>query len=401
LRDLLFLNLRFPYPPHRGDRIRSYNIMRGIARQFRVTLVTFYDTEKELEGLAHLRDLCKEVHVVERPRLDGKMRAARNLLGGQPLQNGLWYSPEMQRVIDTTLDTCQPDVVQAQFFRMAQYVSDAPTPRLLDLGDALSLNLRRRAGRERNPALRWLTALEAGRALSFEREMVRRFDKTVVCSPVDRDAIQAAGGDLGLDIIENGVDLDYYTPSDSRAEDAPPTLLFTGTMDYFPNTDAAYHLAHDVLPRVRDRLPEAQLLLVGASPPSGVQKLERLPGVVVTGRVPDIRPYFASADVFVSPMRCGSGTQNKNLEAMAMGVPVVTTKLGALGTRVAHGHDAFCVDGAESLAKAAADILTDRDLRDVTARNGRAYVEREHGWDVITDKLSALLHSIIPATDAA
>ncbi len=401
MRDLLFLNLRFPYPPHRGDRIRSYNIMRGIARQFRVTLVTFYDSPKELEGIGPLRDLCESVHVVERPRWGGRMRAARNLLGGQPLQNGLWYSPEMQRVIDTTLDACQPDVVQAQFFRMGQYVSEAPAPRLLDLGDALSLNLRRRAGRERNPALRWLTALEAARATRFEGEIARRFDKTVVCSSVDRDAIYAANGDLGLDIIENGVDLDYYTPSDSRVEGAPPILLFTGTMDYFPNTDAAYHLAHDVLPRVRERLPEAQLLLVGANPPRGVRKLERLPGVVVTGRVPDIRPYFASADVFVSPMRCGSGTQNKNLEAMAMGVPVVTTTLGAFGTRIVNGEDAFCADGAESIANAAADMIADRDLRDVTARKGRDYVEREHGWDVITDKLSTLLHSIIPATSAA
>ena len=206
---------------------------------------------------------------------------------------------------------------------------------------------------------------------------------------------------LILDIIENGVDLDYYTPSDSPRAGEPPTLLFTGTMNYFPNTDAAYHLARDVLPLVRERMPEARLLLVGANPPAGVRKLARLPGVVVTGRVPDIRPYFASADVFVSPMRCGSGTQNKNLEAMAMGVPVVTTTLGAFGTRVVHGQDAFCVDGAEALANAALGMLTDRDLRDVTAGAGRAYVEREHGWDVITDKLSMLLHSIIPATHAA
>ncbi len=400
MKDLLFLGLRFPYPPHRGDRIRAFNLLRGLSRQFRITLVTFYEAERELEGIAALRDLCHEVKVARRPRWSGRARAMRNLAGQEPLQNGLWYSPDMQRMVDTTLETCQPDV--AQFFRMGQYVANAPVPRLLDFGDALSLNLRRRAGRERNPALRWLTAHEAGRTERFEGKIARDFDKVVICSTVDREAIHAANGDLSLEIVENGVDLDYYTPSDARRDTRPPTILFTGTMDYFPNTDAAYHLAEDVLPRVRARLPDVRLLLVGANPPRSVKRLERHAGVVVTGRVPDIRPYFADADVFVSPMRCGSGTQNKNLEAMAMGVPVVTTKLGGYGTRVVEGRDMFCVDGPDSVAARAAEIMTDEDLGAAMRRNGRQYVEREHSWDVITDKLASLLHSIIPtASDAA
>ncbi|MBT3268917.1 glycosyltransferase [Candidatus Poribacteria bacterium] len=402
MKDLLFLNLRFPYPPHRGDRIRAYNLLSGLSRQFRITLITFYEAERELEGVDALREVCHTVKVVRRPRWSGRARAMRNLAGSEPLQNGLWYSPDMQRMVDTTLDVCQPDVAQAQFFRMGQYVAKASVPRLLDLGDALSLNLRRRAGRERNPALRWLTAHEAARAERFEGKIARDFDKVVICSTVDREAIHAANGDLALEIIENGVDLDYYTPSEAQPDSRPPTMLFTGTMDYFPNTDAAYHLAEDVLPCVRARLPDARLLLVGANPPRSVRRLERHAGVVVTGRVPDIRPYFADADVFVSPMRCGSGTQNKNLEAMAMGVPVVTTRLGGYGTRVVEGQDMFCVDGAENVAARAAEIMGDRDLRAAMARNGRQYVEREHGWDVITDKLASLLHSIIPAaSDAA
>jgi|ABEF01.1.fsa_nt_gi sugar transferase (PEP-CTERM/EpsH1 system associated) len=402
MKDLLFLNLRFPFPPHRGDSIRAYNILRGLARQFRITLVTFYDDKRELEGLSALRDVCAEVRTVPRPRWGGRARAAKSLFGSAPLQNGLWYSVEMQRTIDDALDTCQPDVVQAQFFRMGQYISDAPVPRLLDLGDALSLNLRRRAGREKNPALRWLTALEAARVTEFERAIVRDFDKAVVCSPVDRAAIQSADSDLGLEIIENGVDLDYYTPGDPPPAAEPPTMLFTGTMDYFPNTDAAYHLVQDVLPRVRERVGDARLLLVGANPPRGVRALAGEPGVVVTGRVPDIRPYFASADVFVSPMRCGSGTQNKNLEAMAMGLPVVTTTLGGAGVRAVEGEAMFRVDGAENLATRTVELMTDGDLRGAMRGHARAYVEREHGWDRITDKLAQLLHSISStASDAA
>jgi sugar transferase (PEP-CTERM/EpsH1 system associated) len=397
--DLLFVSLRFPYPPNRGDTIRAYFLLRGLARRHRVSLVTFHEHAPDAEGERALRETCAHVWKVPFHRRVGQFNAAAHLGASTPLQNHLWYSTNMARTIGQALDRVAPDALQVQFFRMGQYVADVPVPRVLDLGDAMGLNLRNRLRREYNPLVRALVGAEARRVTRYEAEISRRFDRTTLVSLRDRQALQEVVPDVSFDIIPNGVDLQYFSTQSSRSPaHTTPTLLFTGTMDYFPNTDAARYLAHEILPRVRARIPDVRTYIVGRNPPRAVRMLDGQSGVVVTGAVPDVRPYFERATVFVAPLRCGSGLQLKNLEAMAMRVPLVTTSWAADGFGAVPGSDFVCEDDPDKMAAHIVHLLRDADYREMLAGNGRAFVEREHSWTDISQRLCALHEDMVAQT---
>ncbi|MDA1191511.1 MAG: TIGR03087 family PEP-CTERM/XrtA system glycosyltransferase [Candidatus Poribacteria bacterium] len=399
MKDLLFLNLRFPYPPNRGDRIRTYHFLRGLADRYRIHLVTFYERPEELIGVSALQEYCATVHHVPYDKNAGKRKAALGFFGGDPLQNRLWHSDEMATTIRRVMDEVKPDAMQVEFFRMAQYVQDARVPKLLDLCDAMAMNLNRRRAFETNPLNKWLIGVEESRTRTFETKIAAKFDRVTVVSPFDRDALQKASPNLNAEVVTNGVDLDYFTPSgDAKPKDDPPTILFTGTMDYFPNTDAAYYLAESVLPKIREERDDARLIVVGTNPPKRLQKLHGKNGVYITGAVEDVRPFFEVADVFVSPMRCGSGLQNKNLEAMAMGVPVITTPTGAQGLKAVPGEDYIRDDHPGMIAHYVFRLLEDSNYRQTLTKAGRAYVEREHNWGVVTKQLGDLLDGMTEST---
>jgi len=404
--NILFLSLRFPYPPQRGDRIRSYYFLRGLAERHRVSLVCFADGESDPSLNTSMNsghssgdrrgepsrpeEFCARVWRVPYPRWEGRIRAARSVFQTTPLQNGLWYSNAMARTVSEALQTTAPDTIQAQFFRMAPYALLGSAPKLLDLADAMTMNLQRRLERERNPLTRLLVGAEHRRVRSYEPQIAQKFDRALVCAPEDRDVLRALDPTLSLDVLTHGVDLDYFSPSEAKRADSSSTLLFTGTMDYFPNVDAVKFLGESILPRVRTRVPDVQLLVVGRDPSPSVRRWGHADGITVTGAVPDVRPYFEGAAVYVSPLRCGSGMQFKNLEAMAMGVPLVTTTYGSGGLLAAPNRDYVRADAPEVIADAIVRLLRDPHERRRLAANGRAYVEREHHWSRLTDRLSAM-----------
>jgi hypothetical protein len=294
----------------------------------------------------------------------------------------------MVDAVRKALDAASPDSVHVQFFRMAQYVADAPTPKLLDLCDSMAMNLQRRKTRDTNPLTRFLVGIEERRVRAYEPLIARRFDRVTFIAPPDQDALRVVAPDIPSDVIPSGVDLDFFNPNAPfERPDAPPTILFTGTMDYFPNLDAGYYLANSILPRVRETHPNAELHIVGMNPPERLARLNGSRGVTVTGRVPDVRPYFDRATVFVAPMRCGSGLQTKNIEAMAMGVPLVTTTLGGNGLLAEPGTDYVRTDDTDGIVQSVNRLIADPAERRVFAERGRAYVEREHNWTAIGNRL--------------
>ncbi len=394
MKNLLFLSLRLPYPPHRGDRIRAFHFIRGLQEKYRIALAAFFEKRSELDNLGPLREMCAEIYPAPHSAWKGRARAAASLFGNEPLQNAMWRSTRMADAVRKAIDESAPDAVHASLFRMGRYVAEEPLPKLLDLCDSMAMNLRRRMERERNPLNRPLLKIEEKRARRYEAEIIQAFDRTVVIAADDRDAIHETAPDARLDIVSQGVDLDYFSPS--RPErNGPPTILFTGTMNYFPNTDAAMFLVHDTLPKVREAFPDARLILAGTSPPRPLRRLNGRSGVVVTGAAPDLRPYFEEADIFAAPMFCGSGVQTKNLEAMAMKLPVVTTPLGRQGCGARNGHELLEANDQDKFAQEVISLLKDRDRQRALADAGRRYVEREHGWGVITEKLCRLYDEIL------
>ena len=360
---ILYIGLRFPYPPNRGDRIRAYNFIRHLSEKHSVTFVSFFESAEDIDSIRELECFCTQVKVVPFNKFRACLNSMSHVFSKLPLQIWYWHSKEMQRIIDELVAQNDFDLIHAQFFRIAQYITKfSHCPKILDLTDAMSLNLNRRAKLDRG--LKYpLLKLEESRTRKYETEIVSHFDMGIMVSEYDRDYLLSLDGNLKLGVVPMGVDLEYFQPGTADEFQgghrrggalcpsvAPPILLFTGTIDYFPNTDAAWYFYHEIFPYVKQALPDVMFYVVGTNPPKKLKKLEANGDIVVTGRVPDVRPYFNDAAVFVSPMRCGSGTQVKNLEAMAMRVPVVTSSFGIAGTEAQAGHDMLVADEPREFA---------------------------------------------------
>jgi glycosyltransferase involved in cell wall biosynthesis len=297
----------------------------------------------------------------------------------------------MQRTIDRLLDQHSYDLIHAQLFRMGQYVPHVQgVPKMLDLCDSLGLNLSRRAALDRY-LIRTLVKLEAKRVRRYEVEIMNSFDWGTVAAPIDRDYLLQQDATLKMSVVPMGVDLEYFQPTST---DYRPHILFTGTMNYFPNWDAALYFHTEIFPLVQEAYPETVFYVVGNAPPNRIRKLVNHENVVVTGYVPETRPYFDDAAVFVSPMRAGSGLQVKNLEAMAMGVPVVTSSLGALGLDASVGENLLVGDTPEAFAKHIIDLIESLDYRQAVGTAGRHLVEEKYSWDVLVQRLEGVYSQI-------
>ena len=427
---ILFLSLRCPYPPHRGDRIRSYHFIKQLSQQHTVTLIYFAESQSDIEAVKYLEPFCERVEWVRFHRPFALINTAVHCLSRRPLQLHYWYAPQMQRKINQILAQERFELIHAQLFRMGQYVTEVQGPtKVLDLCDSLALNLSRRAELESNPWLakikldctpkRFLVKLEEKRVRRYEVGIMKTFDCGTVVAHFDRDYLLEQDSSLNLSVVPMGVDLGYFQPHsglgiDTKHLQTPPTaeeireeaaddiseethgtafptsepcLLFTGTMNYFPNSDAAIYFCREIFPRIREHHPKATFYIVGNHPPDAVRRLAAQDGVVITGYVPDVRPYFGKASVFVAPLRAGSGIQTKNLEAMAMGVPVVTSSIGAMGLEADIGKELLVADTPQAFAAHVIHLMNNKALRDKFAQAARKRVERNYSWQAVGARL--------------
>jgi len=313
----------------------------------------------------------------------------------EPFQVGYWHSQEMQRQVDKIISKDSFEIIHAQFFRMAQYVARyTDKHKVLDSGDSFWLNLSRRSRLDRGVA--WpLLKVEANRVKTYEVEIARWFDMITMVSPLDIECILSANGNLPLALVPMGVDLDYYQPGHNAYE---PKLLFTGTIRYFPNKDAVLYFYNEIFPLVKSAVPDAKFYVVGNYPPKSIVRLMSNNDIVVTGHVEDVRPYFDKSAVFVCPLRSGSGMQAKILEAMAMGVPVVTTPMGFTALSAVAGRDILVASDAGTFAQEVIHLLKDREARQNVAQNARKLVEEKYNWSSIVDCLDGLYRCVMRKT---
>src|SRR6185436_5286986 len=234
----------------------------------------------------------------------------------------------------------------------------------------------------------WGFALEAAKVRRYERWLGERFDACSVISPRERDVLSGYVR-RPIEVIPNGVDLEYFASRGGTRR--PHRLIFTGNMSYRPNVDAVRHLCAEILPRVRRDVPDVELYIVGMDPAPAVRRLADEARVVVTGRVDDVRPYFEEAAVAVAPLRVARGLQNKVLEAMAMGVPVVASPAAHQGISAVAGRDLLVGADPAGFAQAVVTLLRDPGGRERMARAGRAAVEENHCWDRLLDRLETLV----------
>ena len=372
---ILFLVTRFPVPPWRGDQLRAYHHLRLLAPRHEITCAALVLRPPPAEAARALAALGVRVEVV-RLGLAGAVPAlGRALLGDpRPLQV-LLYARRRARARVAAL-AAGADLVHAQLVRAASYLPAGRRPAaVVDLVDALSASFARHAVRARGPVVT-IAAAEAARLRRYENGIVRRGVPCLVVAETERGLLE--GGEA-VRVVPNGVDLAGFAYVEDRRPAA--RLVFAGNLGYFPNVDAAVFLVRDVFPRVRAAVPGAELRLVGARPTRRVRALARRAGVSLAASVPAMAPELAAATVAVAPLRAGSGLQNKVLEAMAVGTPVVATAHAVAGLALGAGEEVLVADDAAGLAAAAVALLRDPARARAQARAARALVERRYRWE--------------------
>jgi sugar transferase (PEP-CTERM/EpsH1 system associated) len=393
---ILFLTSRIPYPPYRGDKLKIWNLLRVLSRHHDIVLLTLIQSREEEKYVQPLRTVCKEVRVVHLPKWRSWFNCLLALFRSDPFQVAYYRSSRMRELLQETLERVQPDLVHTHLIRMAQYTAHwSPTPRVLDVTDAVSLYLGRFLVKEKNPLKKVGLFAEHRRVKRYETIM-RQFDCTLVCSEVDRTVLRENEAEARIELLHNGVDLETF--SENGTPDVEQhSVIYTGNMTYYPNIDGAIYLAREIFPLVQEQISDAKLYIVGQDPPKKVKSLENA-HIVVTGFVPDIQDYYLRSAVAVSPIRFGAGTLNKILEPLALGVPVVSTSIGFEGLRLQHGEHILIADNPEAFAEAIVTVLTDQSLRKNLSENGKRVIRNLYGWDTIVQNLEHIYTSVVESS---
>jgi sugar transferase (PEP-CTERM/EpsH1 system associated) len=384
VEPVLFLCHRIPFPPNKGDKIRSYQLLRHLAERYAVQLGTFVDDPADRVHVRALEGLCDDLRVIELAPAAARVRSLAGLSRREALSVAYYRSRALQRWVDAAIEA--RDVRRCVVFSstMAQFVVGHPGVRtVVDFCDVDSVKWTQFASTRRWP-LAPLYRREGRRLLDWERTVARRSAAAVFATRAEASmfAQLAPESAARVRVVENGVDAEHFSPAASRptpygADEVP--LVFTGAMDYWPNVDAVCWFAAEALPRIAARLPAIRFYIVGMKPSPAVAALARDPRIVVTGRVPDVRPYVQHARLVVAPLRLARGIQNKVLEAMAMARPVLVSTAAAAGLGGRAGDEFETArDADEFVGKALA--LLDGPAGEAMGRRARARVCAERDW---------------------
>jgi sugar transferase (PEP-CTERM/EpsH1 system associated) len=391
---ILFLSHRFPYPPSDGAKLRAFHIVRHLsARGHEVTVASLARSSREAEDGRGIAQYCSRYEMVRVDRAVQLARMLRCLPTATPSTMGFFHSPELARRVRELLAREGFDLVFVYCSSMAHYVAGARgAAKLLDFVDMDSQKWLDYARFRSLPlaAGYWLEGRKLERA---ERRIARGFDLCTTVTRAEWETLQSYRTGVAADWFPNGVDSDYFAPTG-----VPPdtdTICFVGRMDYYPNQECMADFCARVLPLVRARRPQAKLLIVGADPSRAVRKLGDQPGVTVTGSVPDVRPYLRRAALMVAPLKIARGTQNKILEAMASGVPVVASRLAAGGVDAVANEHFLVASNPEECAQAVTRILEDPALRRHLSVAGRERMLSHHTWARSMQRLDGIIERCI------
>jgi sugar transferase (PEP-CTERM/EpsH1 system associated) len=387
--DLLFLMQRLPYPLIKGEKIRNWHLLNYFRRWYDIHFGCLIDDPADMEYIETVRGLCADLYAEPLDRRRAKIACARGLLTGEPLSVVFFQNSGLRRWVKDVVTRIRPEMIFVNSSNMAPYILDLPRTgrRVIELGDVDSekfLSYANTAG----PPMRQIYRREWHRLRRLERRIALECDNSVFVTESEAALFRGHVPEAAEKIvgISCGVDHQYFNPDD--AHDAPfdpavPSFVFTGTMDYIPNIDAVTWFAREVLPRIRAARPDAQFFIVGSHPSEDVRRLASLDGVTVTGRVPDVRPYVAHATAAVAPMRIARGIQNKVLEAMAMGRPVIVTSGALEGIDAMPGRDVLLADDAAAFAGVAIRLARPDRMAEAGALGAaaRRLILERYDWD--------------------
>lgn len=421
-----------PYIPSR-IRVRPYNLIKNLAKHHEVTLVALMQSEHDRRALAEMSKVCGSVKPIRMSKMQSVMSCGRRLFSRMPLQAAYTYLPNLTRAVDDLIIKQPFDVVHVEHVRGAHYATHIGSlPKVYDSVDCITLLLKQFLKTKKNP-VSWFLALEEWAKMRVYEAMIsEKFEKVVITSHSDRQALESLlwerirkrlnlrempvqppqtpkemedwritrqiiemsqdqrlealmpqGGRVS--VLPNGVDHQYFAPMDVPED--PENIVFSGKMSYYANVAAVKHFYDNIYPLVKSARPKVKFIIAGADPPPNIQKLAEDPSVTVTGYVDDIRPYIARSAVSISPITVGVGIQNKVLEAMSMGKPVVATSKACSAITAVDGKSVLLADQPGDFAARIIELLASPGKRQEIGKNASGYVQENHDWEAISSRL--------------
>jgi sugar transferase (PEP-CTERM/EpsH1 system associated) len=398
MKEILFLAHRIPYPPNKGDKIRSFHLLKYLSASYRVHLGAFVDDSNDWRYSPEVHRFCGETCLLPLDARRARLRSGKGLAAGLPLTVPYYADSRMRAWVGRVLDERPIHAILVFSSAMAQYVTEYDSlPRIIDFVDVDSDKWRQYAAQKSWP-MSWVYRREADYLARYERDIANAFDRSIFVSENEANLFKVLAPEAKDRIlsIENGVDTAYFSDETDHANPYPPgetAIVFTGAMDYWANVDGVTWFARDIFPEIRHRTDTARFYIVGARPADAVRDLARIEGVTVTGAVDDVRPFLKYARFVVTPLRIARGIQNKVLEAMATGKSIVSTKAAVSGIEIENPLDLLVAETSGDWVEAVSRILLDGLLPFKSERN-REFVMQRYGWANSLRRLGALLDEI-------
>lgn len=387
-KKLVIMLSRFPFPLEKGDKLRAFHQIKELSKKYNITLIATTDSAIKKESIEQLRPFCVTIYIFRLSKISIAFNVLLQLLTNKPFQIGYFYSSKNNARIRSILNELQPDHIYCQLIRVAEYVKNYHhCPKTLDYMDALSKGMERRI-KNAPFYLKWFFKTESKRLAIYERQIFDYFEHHSIISEQDRELILHPKR-KGIVCIPNGVDTTFFAPMTTTEKQAD--LLFVGNMSYAPNIEAAKTIVNEILPQLSKQNTICSILISGANPPASISRLaNNNPLIEVTGWVEDIRLSYARGKLFIAPMFIGTGMQNKLIEAMAMGVPCITTPLANNAIGAIDKESIIVAETITEFCEAIKLLLNDKLLYEKIANGGRTFVINSFNWSSCTKKLENL-----------
>lgn len=395
---ILFVTPDIPYPLFNGGKIRTYFLLQHLAKKHDVTLISYDKDPANSTRVDVFKEFCREVIVVPLSKRQTSQEKRKtqflSMFSAKPYQYYASYSLEMQQAIDQALANQPFDLIHVETAHMGYHHFPSQIPRALDQQNVEYDLLQRIYETEKLSIRKLYTYLEWKKFRRDELNICKQFSLCSVPSQRDKEVFQKSIPATPFEVVPNGVDSSFFQ-SNGSSEPEESTILFTGSIDYYPNTDGLKFFIESVLPLIRKEVPNIHFIIAGRNPPPVIQQYETDPAITITGFVDDMRTYYNKAQVVVVPLRTGGGTRLKILEAMAMKKPIVSTSVGAEGIAVSPGEDILLADEPSTFAESTVRLLKDPQKRQALANDGHRLATEVYDWQAIAAKLTASYEDLV------
>lgn len=387
--NILFVTARFPYPPLRGDQVIPYHRLKLLSKRHNITLITFYQHEKELKYLKKLNPFCAEIVTIKFSKLVSILNILRGVFLRLPFQVLYFRSGKFKKQMQEVLLKRNFDIIHTYTLRMAEYTRNINIPKVIDLIDSMQLNIERRLSAD-NLFLKIILREELMRLRKYENEIANIYDNSVVVSERDRIYISSKK----VLTIPLGVDADFFVRHNNLPYNR--TIVFSGNMGYFPNENAIIWFVNNCLIKIKEKVPDVRLIIAGNNPSVKVNNLHNGISVIVTGYVDSIVDILNKAQIAIAPMQVGSGMQFKILEAMACALPVVITKIGLGGIfYLIDRKNIVIADNATDFANECIELLCNYQLAVKIGKAAREIIVKKYSWELNTGEIEKCYNNIL------